>query len=78
VSQSPTYTITVRFEWSSDEGTADGKKKWLAVDAGYKFGDHHNVTLTVGADRGGQVCANGVCRVVNPFRGVRASVLSYF
>ena len=78
VSLSPTYTLTVRFEWSSDEGTVDGRKNWLAVDAGYKLGDHHSITLTVGADRGGQVCANGVCRVVNPFRGVRASVLSYF
>lgn len=78
VSLSPTYTVTVRCEWSSDEGTADGNKSWFAVDAGYKLGDHHNLTLTVGADRGGQVCANGVCRVVNPFHGVRASILSYF
>jgi hypothetical protein len=78
VSQSPTYTLTVRFEWSSDEGTVDGKKNWLALDAGYRLGDHHTFTLSFGADRGGQVCANGVCRVVNPFRGVRASVLSYF
>jgi hypothetical protein len=78
LSHSPSYSVMVRCEWSSDEGTADGSKSWFAVDAGYKLGDHHNITLTVGADRGGQVCANGVCRVVNPFHGVRIAVLSYF
>ncbi len=78
VSRSPEYTVTFRCEWSTDEGTVDGRKTWIALDGAYRISGSHSVTLTVGADRGGQVCANGVCRVVNPFRGVRASLLSYF
>jgi hypothetical protein len=78
VSRSPEYSVTLRCEWSSDEGAVDGRKSWIAIDGAYRLGNSHNIRLMVGADRGGQVCANGVCRVVNPFQGVRATLLSYF
>lgn len=78
LSQSPLWSVTLRCEWSNDQGTIDGRKMWLALDGGYKLSGRHDLTLTVGADRGGQICANGVCREVKPFRGVRAGILSYF
>jgi hypothetical protein len=74
---SPTYSVTFRYELTSDYGTIDQRRFWGALDASYKLSPSHLVTLTVGGDRGGQVCANGVCRIVNPFYGVRASVTSY-
>jgi hypothetical protein len=77
IANSPTYSITIRYEVTSDFGTIDQRRDWTAIDALYKISNSHTVTITVGGDRGGQVCANGVCRVVNPFLGVRASILSY-
>jgi hypothetical protein len=78
VSRSPDYALTVRYERTSDGATVDGRKEWIAVDAAVRISRNHNATVTVGGDRGGQVCANGVCRIVNPFLGVRVSMLSYF
>lgn len=77
VARSPTFSVTLRYEFTTDQGTVDQRRNWTAIDALYKISNNHTVTLTVGGDRGGQVCANGVCRVVNPFLGVRASMLSY-
>jgi hypothetical protein len=77
VANSPTYAVTFRYEFTSDFGTIDQRRFWGALDASYKLSNANLVTLTVGGDRGGQVCANGVCRIVNPFYGVRASITSY-
>lgn len=78
VSRSPDYSLTLRYERTSDGATIDGRTDWLAVDAAVRISPAHNATLTIGGDRGGQVCANGVCRIVNPFLGVRVSLLSYY
>jgi Family of unknown function (DUF6029) len=77
LANSPAFSITLRYEFTSDFGTLDRRRDWTAIDTSYKLSDSHLVTLTVGGDRGGQVCANGVCRIVNPFLGVRASITSY-
>ncbi len=77
VGRSPDFAVTLRYEFTTDEKTNDGRKNWTAIDASYRYSNNHTLTLTVGGDRGGQICANGVCRVVNPFLGVRASILSY-
>ncbi|MBI4534880.1 MAG: hypothetical protein HY708_01290 [Ignavibacteriae bacterium] len=75
--RSPDYSVTLRYEFTSDKATVDGRKDWTALDIGFRLSKSHNITLTAGGDRGGQICANGVCRVVNPFLGFRASILSY-
>lgn len=77
LANSPSFAITLRYEFTSDFGTLDQRRDWTAIDTSYKLSGSNLVTLTVGGDRGGQVCANGVCRVVNPFLGVRASITSY-
>lgn len=77
VTKSPSFSVTLRYEFTSDRGTIDERKDWTALDASYRLSGNHTITLTVGGDRGGQICTNGVCRIVNPFLGVRASVVSY-
>lgn len=77
VAKSPFFSVALRYEFTSDRGTIDGRKDWTALDASYRLSNSHTLTLTVGGDRGGQICTNGVCRIVNPFLGVRASVVSY-
>lgn len=77
LSKSPVYSVTVRYEYTTDKATVDGRKNWTALDIGFRLSPKHNITLTAGGDRGGTICANGVCRVVNPFIGFRASITSY-
>jgi hypothetical protein len=76
-SNSPDYSVTIRHEFTNDYGTVDGRRDWSAIDVSLRLGSSHMVTLTGGGDRGGQVCANGVCRVLNPFLGIRFGVVSY-
>jgi len=76
--RSPSYSATIRYEFTDATATIDGRKDWTAVDLGYRFSAKTNLLLTIGSDRGGQVCSNGVCRVVPPFRGFRASLVTYF
>lgn len=78
LSKSPDFSVTLRHEFTSDHATVDGRKDWTAVDLSFHLGSSHLITMSAGGNRGGLVCANGVCRVVNPFLGFRASVLSYF
>lgn len=78
LSKSPTYSVTLRHEFTNDKGTVDGRRDWTAIDIGYRLSPEQNILLSIGGDRGGQVCANGICRIVPPFLGVRASVISYF
>jgi hypothetical protein len=77
VSHSPGVAVALRYEFTSDEGTVDGRKDWAAIDFSFWLGTNHNLMLTAGGDRGGQTCSNGVCRVVQPFLGFRASLTSY-
>lgn len=77
ISRSSIAAVTIRYEFTTDKGTVDGRRDWTAIDIGVWIGKSHNLTLTVGGDRGGQVCANGVCRIVQPFLGVRGSLVSY-
>jgi hypothetical protein len=77
LSLAPSYSLTLRVEWSNDRGTVDGRNTWAALEGAVRIGEKHTLTLAGGADRGGQVCANGRCRIVNPFSGFRATILSY-
>ncbi len=77
-SYQPGLSLAVRYETTSSEATQDGRSEWFAADVGYRLGSSHTVGLTVGTERGGLVCSNGVCRLVNPFQGFRAYLVSYF
>ena len=77
VAMAPTLSVTIRYEFTSDYGTVDQRRDWTAIDTSFKLSQSHTITLTAGGDRGGLICANGQCRVVNPFLGFRASITSY-
>ncbi len=76
--RSPSLSATLRYEFTNATATVDGRTNWAALDLGYRFNPQTNFLLTIGVDRGGQVCSNGVCRIVPPFRGLRASLITYF
>lgn len=75
-SHSPRWAINARIEWTSTDKEQGGKHIWPVIGATYRIGDAHLIGLQYGAERGGVVCTGGVCRLINPFSGLRFTVLS--
>ncbi|MFH0765392.1 MAG: DUF6029 family protein [Calditrichota bacterium] len=63
-------------DWVGDDGA--GMRYWPSVETTLKIKDNHQVRLFVGHERGGLRCSGGVCRFVNPFKGVKLTVTSQF
>jgi hypothetical protein len=77
-SRSPDLTATVRYEFTTHEADPTGRKNWMAGEVGYTLDQTHTVTISYGSERGGLTCSNGVCRYMQPFVGLRLSILSQF
>jgi hypothetical protein len=77
ISLSPGIALSIRHEFTSDKETIDGREDWSAIDLAFWISTSHTIMLMAGAERGGLVCTNNVCRTVPPFRGFRASITSY-
>lgn len=75
-SQSPRWAVNARLEYSTTDTEEGGRQLWPVVGGTYRIGDAHTVGLQYGSERGGVVCTGGVCRFINPFTGVRLSVVS--
>lgn len=71
-------SLTVRYEFTDNDFDVSGRKDWLAFETGYRINSGNVLTLTYGRERGGLVCANGVCRYVLPFKGFRFSLQTIF
>ncbi len=72
----PGISLAVRSEFTNNPSDPSGRRNWFAGEVGYRLGGAHVFVLTVGQERGGQVCANGVCRYIQPFSGVRLAMQS--
>ncbi len=59
VAKSPVFSIALRYEWTSDKGTIDGRKDWTALDASYRVSNNHTLTLTAGRTRAGSKPSRG-------------------
>lgn len=75
-SQSPLWAVNARVEYSTTDREEGGRQVWPVVGGTYRIGDAHTLGLQYGSERGGVVCTGGVCRYINPFTGVRFSVVS--
>jgi hypothetical protein len=75
-SQSPSWAVNARVEVSTTDKEEGGRQVWPVVGGTYRIGDAHTVGLQYGSERGGVVCTGGVCRFINPFTGVRFTVVS--
>ncbi|MBC8145786.1 MAG: hypothetical protein H7X80_09370, partial [bacterium] len=75
-SQSPRWAVNARVEYSTTTKEENGRQVWPVVGGTYRIGDAHTVGLQYGSERGGVVCTGGVCRFINPFTGVRFTVVS--
>lgn len=71
-------TAALRYEFTSNDFEISGRKNWILSEIGFRINSSNVVTVSAGQERGGQVCSNGICRYIQPFSGVRASLQSYF
>jgi hypothetical protein len=87
LTHSPTWSATVRLELSEDRTETTGldwgglgweifTHVWPVAELSYRLADTHTATVSYGRERGGLVCSSGICRVIQPFEGVRFSLSS--
>lgn len=70
------FNLNVRYEVTTNKYDLSGKDSWLTVEAGYRIGYYHNISISYGSERGGQTCSNGICRYILPFEGLKFTLLS--
>lgn len=75
-SQSPTWAVNARVEYSTTDKEENGRQIWPVFGGTYRIGNAHTLGLQYGSERGGVVCTGGVCRYINPFTGLRFTVIS--
>ncbi|MBI5647008.1 MAG: hypothetical protein HY962_08735 [Ignavibacteriae bacterium] len=76
LSRAPTWAVSLRGEFTNDANDPSGKKSWITGEFSYRLGNVHTATVSYGTERGGLICSNGICRVVQPFEGVRFQLLT--
>ncbi len=67
-------TISLRYETTTNNFDPSNRKEWLVGELGYRIAGSNLVTLSYGRERGGQICSNGICRYILPFKGFRFSI----
>lgn len=78
LTHAPDWAVTMRMEASSlpSRLNPSGRDFWLAGEFTYRVRNAHTITVSYGHDRGGLICASGICRQVNPFHGFRITLLT--
>ena len=67
-------TLSMRYEFTTNNFDPSNRKDWLVGEVGYRISGSNLVTLSYGRERGGQICSNGICRYILPFKGFRFSL----
>ncbi|MCP5064868.1 MAG: hypothetical protein GY936_20805 [Ignavibacteriae bacterium] len=67
-------TFALRYELTSNDFDPSNRKDWLVGELGYRISGSNLVSLSYGRERGGQICSNGICRYILPFKGLRFSL----
>ncbi|MCB0731793.1 MAG: hypothetical protein KDC88_12235 [Ignavibacteriae bacterium] len=66
-------SFAIRYELTSNNFDVSGRKDWFLSEVGYRISGANLITFSYGREKGGQVCTNGVCRYLLPFKGFRLS-----
>lgn len=67
-------SVAIRYEFTDNKFDLSGRKDWLLGEIGYRITGKNLITLSYGRERGGQVCSNGICRYILPFKGFRLAL----
>jgi len=75
----PYLSIASRWEIRTKEVLLESEgTEWKVIDLRWDISDAHTIAIMAGSEKGGLVCSGGVCRVEEPFDGVKINVLSRF
>lgn len=76
---SPKWSLSYLGETSSmEEDFQNPRRKWQGLNASYKIGDNHDLSMFYGVRRGGTVCSGGYCVTVPAFSGIELRLISSF
>ncbi len=64
-------SAALRYEFTNNNYDVSGRTNWLVGEFGYRISGSNLLTISYGRERGGQVCTNGICRYLLPFKGLR-------
>ena len=64
-------TFAIRYEFTNNNFEVSGRKDWFLTELGYRISGTNLATVSYGLERGGQICTNGICRYILPFKGLR-------
>lgn len=78
--RSPKFNVMVLAEMQTKEPTAGKKvrKVWSFVQAGYKIGEHTDISILIGSRQAGNICIGGVCRYEPEFSGIELKMFTRF
>ena len=68
------YTFAIRYEFTDNKFEVSKRKDWFLTEIGYRISGTNLVTASYGRERGGQICTNGICRYIQPFKGFRLTL----
>jgi hypothetical protein len=78
ITRSPNIILAGNFEVTDDDEDPSGNDYWINGELTYKFSTANTITVSYGSERGGLKCTSGICRYVNPFNGLRLTVINNF
>ena len=64
-------TFAIRYEFTNNKFEVSGREDWFLTELGYRISGTNLATISYGQERGGQICTNGICRYILPFKGLR-------
>ncbi|MCW8849495.1 MAG: DUF6029 family protein, partial [Melioribacteraceae bacterium] len=67
-------TFAIRYEFTNNKFEVSKRKDWFLTEIGYRISGTNLVTASYGRERGGQICTNGICRYIQPFKGFRVTL----
>lgn len=78
--RSPKLNVTLLAEVQTKEPTAGKivRKVWSFVQAGYKIGEHTDISVLFGSRQAGNICIGGVCRFEPEFSGIELKMFTRF
>lgn len=76
--RSPKLSVTIVTEVETREPLQGRtvRRLWSYLQAGYKLGDHTDLTVLFGSRQAGNICIGGVCRFEPEFRGIEFKMLT--
>lgn len=72
-------TISGRWEIRDKEVSLESEgTEWKVAELRWDISDAHTLNIMAGSEKGGLICSGGICRVEEPFEGIKVNLFSRF